>query len=124
VIWFTLGNISVVGTYTHSVHNLTPRGLLAVTAAAVLLSCAAVAAVPYCRNWPRVGYPIGGLPLYIFSPLYLINHLQLQLQLYSSRPILAASLQLSQLAASCQLAAIAAAILSRYSQLTVMKLLP
>ena len=30
---FTLGNISVVGTYTTHVLNLTPRGLLAVTVA-------------------------------------------------------------------------------------------
>ena len=68
MIWFTLGNISVVGTYyTHGL-NLTPRGLLAVTAAASLLSCAAAAAVPYCRKWPRVGYSCGGLSLsYILS---------------------------------------------------------
>ena len=96
MIWFTLGNISVVGTYyTHGL-NLTPRGLLAVTAAATLLSCAAVAAVPYCRNWPRVGYHIGGLSLsYILSTD--INKPFTAASFTARSPILAASSQLSQL---------------------------
>ena len=77
MIWFTLGNISVVGTYyTHGL-NLTPRGLLAAAAAAAAAG-AAVAAVPY-----RIASPAGlatlsaTLPPYIFPVLYLISALQL-----------------------------------------------
>lgn len=63
MIWFTLGNISVVGTYTTLEQSLTPRGLLAVPAAAALLSCAAAALpVPYSYS-QRVGYSCGGLSL-------------------------------------------------------------
>jgi hypothetical protein len=53
VIWFTLGNISVVGTYYTHALSLTPRGLLAVAGAAAA-AAAAIAAVPY-----RIGYPAG-----------------------------------------------------------------
>jgi len=72
VIGFTLGNISVEGTYTTHVLNLTPRGLLLVTAAAKPLSCAAkLLPVPYSfSRW--VGYHIGGLPLVHILPVDLI----------------------------------------------------
>ena len=104
---FTLGNISVVGTYyTHGL-NLTPRGLLAVTAAASLLSCAAASCtVPY-RFSRGVGYPIG-YPSPIYIPCTLFN---ISSTAGSSRPILAASSQLLpalQLAASRQLAQLSA----------------
>jgi len=83
VIWFTLGNISVVGTYYTHALNLTPRGLLAVTAAASLLSCAAASCtVPYSfSRW--VGYSCGGLSLSnILTALF--NILSTAGQLYSS----------------------------------------
>ena len=53
MIWFTLGNISVVGTYYTHALNLTPRGLLAAAGAAAA-AAAAIAAVPY-----RIGIPAG-----------------------------------------------------------------
>jgi hypothetical protein len=63
VTGFTLGNISVEGTYYTHVLNLTPRGLLAAAAAAAAASAAAASyTVPYSfSRW--VGYPIGGLSL-------------------------------------------------------------
>jgi hypothetical protein len=69
VIWFTLGNISVEGTYTTHVLNLTPRGLLAVTAAAALLSCAAALLYRTVRYSQRVGYSCGGLSLVHILPI-------------------------------------------------------
>ena len=63
MIWFTLGNISVVGTYTTPEQSLTPRGLLAAAAAAAA-ACAAAASctVPYSfSRWD--GYSCGGLSL-------------------------------------------------------------
>lgn len=139
MIWFTLGNISVVGTYyTHGL-NLTPRGLLAVTAAASLLSCAAAAAVPYCREWPRVGYRIG-YPLSLIYSLhcYLISFTaeSLTARGLSSRParsftargqLSARSFQALQLAAVGQLSQLPASISKIHSantQLIVTKLLP
>ena len=115
MIWFTLGNISVEGTYYTHVLNLTPRGLLAVTAAAMPLSCAAALLYRTVRvsRWDsyRIGYPLS----LIFFPL-LFNNLSTAA---SSRPILAASSQLFSsrpAAASCQLAASPAVILPVYSQ--------
>ena len=66
---FTLGNISVVGTYyTHGL-NLTPRGLLAAAAAAAA-ACAAVAAVPYGIASAAGSATLSAtLPPYIFSKL-------------------------------------------------------
>jgi hypothetical protein len=46
VTGFTLGNISVVGTYTTHALNLTPRGLLAVTVADTVAD-GLLSAVPY-----------------------------------------------------------------------------
>ncbi len=61
---FTLGNISVVGTYyTHGL-NLTPRGLLAVTVADTVAD--GVHSAPYrtVRHSRRVGSPSGtGIPV-------------------------------------------------------------
>ena len=53
MIWFTLGNISVVGTYYTHALNLTPRGLLAAAGAAAA-AITAIAAVPY-----RIAFPAG-----------------------------------------------------------------
>ena len=124
MIWFTLGNISVVGTYTTPEQSLTPRGLLAVTAAAALLSCAAAAVpVPYSYS-PRDGYSCGGLSLPNTLAAYLISSLQLPALAargLSSRPALsstAASFTASKISAA---AAIAALILSAGSQLTLSK---
>jgi hypothetical protein len=59
VIWFTLGNISVVGTYyTHGL-NLTPRGLLLVTVADTVADGLYSAPYRTVRNLRRVGSPIG-----------------------------------------------------------------
>ena len=107
MIWFTLGNISVVGTYyTHGL-NLTPRGLLAAAAAAAAAG-AAVAAVPY-----RIASPAGLATLSAtLSPIYILSALfNISSTAASSRPILAASSQLLpalQLAASRQLAQLSA----------------
>jgi hypothetical protein len=61
VIWFTLGNISVVGTYSTTVHNLTPRGLVFLAAAIPAAAAAAVAAtIPYILE-ERAAYSCGGI---------------------------------------------------------------
>ena len=67
MIWFTLGNISVEGTYTTHVLNLTPRGLLlAAGAAAAAAAAASTRTVRYSfSRW--VGYPIGYPLPYIYS---------------------------------------------------------
>ncbi len=64
MIWFTLGNISVVGTYyTHGL-NLTPRGLLAVTVADTVAEGPACSPYRTVRRSPRVGSPSGtGIPV-------------------------------------------------------------
>lgn len=129
MIWFTLGNISVEGTYTTHALNLTPRGLLLAAAAAAAASAAAASCtVPY-RISRGDGYRIGGLPLSYSLPIVFNKCLQLD----SSRPILAASSQLFscrpavsprsfpalQLPAAgqlSQLSAVAAVILPVYSQ--------
>jgi hypothetical protein len=51
VIWFTLGNISVVGTYSTTSRNLTPRGLVFPSARllARLLSALPVLSAYLCR---------------------------------------------------------------------------
>ena len=69
MIWFTLGNISVVGTYyTHGL-NLTPRGLLAVTVADTVAEGPACSPYRTVRRSPRVGSPIGtGIPVMV-SPI-------------------------------------------------------
>lgn len=117
--WFTLGNISVVGTYTTPEQSLTPRGLLAVTAAALLLSCAAAAVpVPYSYS-PRDGYSCGGLSLPNTLAAYLISSLQLPAiaaRGLSSRP--ARSFQAFNI---LNMPALAALILSASSQLTLSK---
>ena len=103
MIWFTLGNISVEGTYTTHALNLTPRGLLAVTAAASLLSCAAASCtVPYSfSRW--VGYSCGGLSLSnILAALF--NILSTAGQLYSLLTYPRGQLSALQLPASRQLA--------------------
>jgi hypothetical protein len=66
VIWFTLGNISVVGTYyTHGL-NLTPRGLLAVPVARTVAEGLPSAPYRTVSLSPRVGSPIGtGIPVSI-----------------------------------------------------------
>jgi hypothetical protein len=82
VIWFTLGNISVVGTYYTHALNLTPRGLLtAAAAAAAACVAAASCTVPYSfSRW--VGYSCGGLSLSnILAALF--NILSTAGQLYS-----------------------------------------
>jgi hypothetical protein len=111
VIWFTLGNISVVGTYyTHGL-NLTPRGLLAAAAAAAA-AYAAVASctVPYSfSRW--VSYSCGGLSLSNILAAYLISSLQLA-SFTARSPILAASSKLY----SSQLLPAGAARSSIYSQ--------
>jgi hypothetical protein len=59
VIWFTLGNISVEGTYyTHGL-NLTPRGLLAVTVADTVADGLPSAPYRTVRRSRRVGSPSG-----------------------------------------------------------------
>jgi hypothetical protein len=66
VIWFTLGNISVVGTYTTHGLNLTPRGLLTVTVARTVADGLPSAPYRTVRYSPRVGSPIGtGIPVMI-----------------------------------------------------------
>lgn len=66
MIWFTLGNISVVGTYYTHALNLTPRGLLAAAAAAAA-AIEVIAAVPY-----RIAFPAGSATLSAtLSPVYL-----------------------------------------------------
>lgn len=57
MIWFTLGNISVEGTYYTPEQSLTPRGLLAVTVAE------AVADGPDSAPYRTVGDPDGSAPL-------------------------------------------------------------
>ena len=66
MIWFTLGNISVVGTYyTHGL-NLTPRGLLAVTVADTVADGLLSAPYRTVRNLRRVGSPSGtGIPVMV-----------------------------------------------------------
>jgi len=66
VIWFTLGNISVVGTYyTHGL-NLTPRGLLAVTVVDTVTDGLHSAPYRTVRDSRGVGSPIGtGIPVSI-----------------------------------------------------------
>ena len=56
---FTLGNISVVGTYTNSEQSLTPRGLLAVTVADTVADGLHSALYRTVREPVRVGSPIG-----------------------------------------------------------------
>ena len=103
--WFTLGNISVVGTYYTHVLNLTPRGLLAVTAAASLLSCRCCQLYRTVRLSRRDGSSFGSWRLLIYSP-YRINKCSLQLASFtarglSSRPALSFTARsFSQLAAS------------------------
>jgi hypothetical protein len=53
VTGFTLGNISVVGTYYTHALSLTPRGLL-LAASAAAAAAAAASAVPY-----RIAIPAG-----------------------------------------------------------------
>jgi hypothetical protein len=66
VIWFTLGDISVVGTYyTHGL-NLTPRGLLAVPVARTVAEGPACSPYRTVRRSPRVGSPSGtGIPVMV-----------------------------------------------------------
>jgi hypothetical protein len=66
VIWFTLGNISVEGTYyTHGL-NLTPRGLLAVTVADTVADGLDSAPYGTVRRSRRVGSPSGtGIPVMV-----------------------------------------------------------
>ena len=66
MIGFTLGNISVVGTYyTHGL-NLTPRGLLAVTVADTVADGLLSALYRTVRRSVRVGSPSGtGIPVLI-----------------------------------------------------------
>ena len=126
---FTLGNISVVGTYyTHGL-NLTPRGLLAAAAAAAAAG-AAVAAVPY-----RIASPAGSAtlsatlsPIYILSAVFNISSTAASSTArgLSSRPARSFSqLYSSQLPASwrsCQLFPLY--LFSGSSQVIVIKLLP
>jgi hypothetical protein len=59
VIWFTLGNISVEGTYTTHVLNLTPRGLLLVTVASTVADGLDSAPYRTVRDSRRDGSPSG-----------------------------------------------------------------
>lgn len=59
MIWFTLGNISVEGTYTTHVLNLTPRGLLLVRGPSAVRYRAPSAPYRTVRDLPRVGSPSG-----------------------------------------------------------------
>jgi hypothetical protein len=73
VTWFTLGNISVVGTYTTPEQSLTPRGLLAVTVAKAEGRRPYSALYRTVRHSRRVGSPIGtGIPV-IIAQAVLIN---------------------------------------------------
>lgn len=113
---FTLGNISVVGTYYTHALNLTPRGLLAVTAAASLLSCAAASCTVLYSYSRWVGYSCGGLPLSnILTALF--NILSTAGQLYSlltyPRGQLLPALQLPAPRQLAQLQAIAALFILR-----------
>lgn len=66
MIWFTLGNISVEGTYTTHALNLTPRGLLAVAVADTVGRRPPSAPYRTVRNSRGVGSPIGtGIPVTI-----------------------------------------------------------
>jgi hypothetical protein len=55
VTGFTLGNISVVGTYTNSEQSLTPRGLLFVTVADTVADGLHFAPYRTVRRSRRVG---------------------------------------------------------------------
>lgn len=66
MIWFTLGNISVEGTYTTSEQSLTPRGLLFVTVADTVADGLDSAPYRTVRRSRRDGSPIGtGIPVTI-----------------------------------------------------------
>jgi len=66
VIWFTLGNISVVGTYIYTEQSLTPRGLLAVTVADTVADGLLSAPYRTVRRSDGVGSPSGtGIPVTI-----------------------------------------------------------
>jgi hypothetical protein len=66
VIWFTLGNISVEGTYTTHALNLTPRGLLAVAVAEAVGRRPSPCPCRTIRNSRGVGSPSGtGTPVTI-----------------------------------------------------------
>ena len=66
MIWFTLGNISVEGTYTTHALNLTPRGLLAVAVAEAVGRRPCLPPYSTVRDSRRVGSPIGtGIPVTI-----------------------------------------------------------
>jgi hypothetical protein len=127
VTGFTLGNISVVGTYyTHGL-NLTPRGLLAAAAAAAA-AYAAVASCTVLYSYSRwVSYSCGGLPLYIFLSA-LFNILSTAGQLYISltypRGQLLPALQLPASRQLAQLPASRARIFPANPQLIVIILLP
>lgn len=103
MIWFTLGNISVVGTYYTHALNLTPRGLLAAAAAAGRCSCAAASCTVRYSFSRWVGYSCGGLPLSnILTALF--NILAAAGQLYSLLTYPRGQLSALQLPASRQLA--------------------
>ena len=59
MIWFTLGNISVVGTHYTHVLNLTPRGLLAVAVARTVADGLLSAPYRTVRRSDGVGSPSG-----------------------------------------------------------------
>jgi hypothetical protein len=66
VIWFTLGNISVLGTYYTHALNLTPRGLLTATARLAVAEGPACSPYRTVRRSRRVGSPSGaGIPVMV-----------------------------------------------------------
>ena len=100
---FTLGNISVVGTYYTHALNLTPRGLLAVTVADTVADGLLSAPYRTVRHSRRVGYSCGGLSLSnILAALF--NILAAAGQLYSLLTYPRGQLSDLQLPASRQLA--------------------